>query len=119
LATRCFGTLLPGKSLLNGISISNFRHEDGFKINNKYFPAISRTLYLSTETISRPQQSHETIPLKEGFNDFQNLSFKSYDFVTWGLSDVKPVFSNLQVSWRSAGPYSKPTQHVAKEYIIS
>jgi hypothetical protein len=41
----CLATLLPGKSLLNGISMSNFRYEDGFKINNKYFPAISTTLY--------------------------------------------------------------------------
>jgi hypothetical protein len=40
-----------------------FRYEDGFKINNKYFPAISRTQYFSTETISRPLQFHETIPL--------------------------------------------------------
>jgi hypothetical protein len=38
------GTLLPSKSLLNGINIFNFRYEDGFKIKNKYFPAISRTL---------------------------------------------------------------------------
>jgi hypothetical protein len=42
----------------------NFNYEDGFKINYKYFPAISRALYLSTETISRPPQFHETIPLK-------------------------------------------------------
>jgi hypothetical protein len=41
----------------------NFNYEDGFKINYKYFPAISRALYLSTETISRPPQFHETIPL--------------------------------------------------------
>jgi hypothetical protein len=41
----------------------NFNYEDGFKINYKYFPAISRALYLSTETISRPPQLHETIPL--------------------------------------------------------
>jgi hypothetical protein len=41
----------------------NFRYEDGLKINNNYFPAISRVLYHSTETISQPPQSHETIPL--------------------------------------------------------
>jgi hypothetical protein len=41
----------------------NFRYEDGFKISKTYFPAISRKLYLSTETISKPSQSHETIPL--------------------------------------------------------
>jgi hypothetical protein len=45
--------------------MSNFINEDGFKINNKYFPAIS---YLSTETISRPSQSHETIPLTNGLD---------------------------------------------------
>jgi hypothetical protein len=57
--------LLPSKSLLNGINKFNFRYTDGFKIKNKYFPAISRTLYLSTETIRRPPQSHETIPLNQ------------------------------------------------------
>jgi hypothetical protein len=41
----------------------NFSYEDGLKINNNYFPAISRVLYHSTETISQPPQSHETIPL--------------------------------------------------------
>jgi hypothetical protein len=41
----------------------NFVYEDGIKIRNKYFPAISRILYLSKKTISRPPQSHETIPL--------------------------------------------------------
>jgi hypothetical protein len=35
-----------------------------WRINNNYFPAISRVLYHSTETISQPPQSHETIPLK-------------------------------------------------------
>jgi hypothetical protein len=43
----------------------NFIYEDGFKINNNYFPAISRVLYLSTETISKPIKSHETIPLNK------------------------------------------------------
>jgi hypothetical protein len=41
----------------------NFIYEDGFKIKNKYFPAISMLLYLSSKTIRRPPQSHETIPL--------------------------------------------------------
>jgi hypothetical protein len=50
----------------------NFIYEDGFKINNNYFPAISRELYLSTETISKPPQSHETILLK-GPNDHKEL----------------------------------------------
>jgi hypothetical protein len=42
----------------------NFAYEDDIKIRNKYFPAISRILYLSKKTISRPPQSHVTIPLK-------------------------------------------------------
>jgi hypothetical protein len=42
----------------------NFKYEDGFKIKNKYFPAISMVLYLSNKTIRRPPQSHETIPLR-------------------------------------------------------
>jgi hypothetical protein len=58
-----WGTLLPGKPLFDRINMFNFRSEDGFKMNIKYFPAISRILYLSTETIRRPPQSHETIPL--------------------------------------------------------
>jgi hypothetical protein len=41
----------------------NFVHEDDNKIRNKYFPAITRILYLSKKTLSRPPQSHETIPL--------------------------------------------------------
>jgi hypothetical protein len=67
--------LLPGKALLNGINMFNFRYEDGFKINNKYFPAISRILYLSTETISRPPLSHETIPLNNGNTNVKILGF--------------------------------------------
>jgi hypothetical protein len=43
----------------------NFIYEDGFKIKNKYFPAISMVLYLSNKTIRRPPQSHGTIPLTE------------------------------------------------------
>jgi hypothetical protein len=42
----------------------NFNYEMALKLN-KYFPAISRALYLSTETISRLSQFHETILLKE------------------------------------------------------
>jgi hypothetical protein len=48
-------------SLLN--VMLNFRYEDGFNINNKYFPAIYMVLYLSNKSIRRPPQSHETIPL--------------------------------------------------------
>jgi hypothetical protein len=50
------------------LSKNIYLYEDGFKINNKYFPAISRILvYLSTETISRPPKSHKTtgIPLSD------------------------------------------------------
>jgi hypothetical protein len=57
--------LLPGKSLLSGIKILNFKYEDGFKNKNNYFPAISMVQYLSNKTIRRPPQSHETIPLKK------------------------------------------------------
>jgi hypothetical protein len=55
-----------------GINMFNFNYEDGFKINYKYFSAISRALYLSTETISRPPQFHETIPLNTA--DYMMLS---------------------------------------------
>jgi hypothetical protein len=43
----------------------NFTYEDNIKIKNKHAAGISRTFYLSTETISRPPQSRETIPLKQ------------------------------------------------------
>jgi hypothetical protein len=42
----------------------NFTYEDDVKIKNKHVPGVSRTYYLSIETISRPPQSRETIPLK-------------------------------------------------------
>jgi hypothetical protein len=42
----------------------NFTHEDDFKILNKYFAGISRTLCISTDTIRRSRQSRETIPLE-------------------------------------------------------
>jgi hypothetical protein len=57
----------------HGINMLNFRYEDGVKINNNYFPALSRELSLSTETISKPPQSHETIPLKQNFIAFSTL----------------------------------------------
>jgi hypothetical protein len=41
----------------------NFKYEDDIKIKNKHVPGMSRTFYLSKETISRPPQSRETIPL--------------------------------------------------------
>jgi hypothetical protein len=67
--------LLPGTALLKYVVhfqmrhrqytyMLNFVYEDDIKIRNKYFPAISRILYLSKKTISRPPQSHETIPLR-------------------------------------------------------
>jgi hypothetical protein len=42
----------------------NFTYEDNIKIKNKLVAGVSRTFYLFTETISRPPQSRETIPLK-------------------------------------------------------
>jgi hypothetical protein len=52
----------------------NFRYEDGFKIKNKYFPAISMVLYLSNKTIRRTPKSQETIPLtKDIFHRFSVL----------------------------------------------
>jgi hypothetical protein len=41
-----------------------FTYEDNVKIKNKHVAGISRTIYLSTETISSPPQACETIPLK-------------------------------------------------------
>jgi hypothetical protein len=41
----------------------NFTYEDDIKIKNKHFAGISRTYYLPIQTISRPPQSRETIPL--------------------------------------------------------
>jgi hypothetical protein len=46
------------------IHMLNFTYENDIKIKNKHVAGISRTFfYLSTETISRPLQSRETIPL--------------------------------------------------------
>jgi hypothetical protein len=41
----------------------NFTYEDKIKIKNKLVAGISKTFYVSIETISRPPQSRETIPL--------------------------------------------------------
>jgi hypothetical protein len=41
----------------------NFTYEYDVKIKNKHVAGISKTSYLSTETIRRPPQSRETIPL--------------------------------------------------------
>jgi hypothetical protein len=60
--------------------MSNFRYEDGFKINNKYFPAIPRILCLSAENISRPPQSHETIPLNVSSKFQENILEGEYRF---------------------------------------
>jgi hypothetical protein len=59
----------------------NFTYEDDIKIKNKHVEGISRTFYLSTETISRPPKSRETIPLgndtlKNEFELFANVSLK-------------------------------------------
>jgi hypothetical protein len=42
----------------------NFTYEDDIKIKSKHVAGISRTFHLSIETLSRPPQSRETIPLK-------------------------------------------------------
>jgi hypothetical protein len=42
----------------------NFTYEDDVKIKNKHVAGVSRTYYLSIETISRPPQSRDTIHLK-------------------------------------------------------
>jgi hypothetical protein len=46
------------------IHMLNFTYEGNIKIKNEH---VARTFYLSTETISRPPQSRETIPLKPIF----------------------------------------------------
>jgi hypothetical protein len=46
------------------IHMLNVTYEDDLKIKNEHVAGVSRTFYLSTETISRPPQSRETIPLK-------------------------------------------------------
>jgi hypothetical protein len=53
----------PYKRYWQSIHMLNFTYEDDIKIKNKHVAEISRTFYLSTETISRPPQSRETIPL--------------------------------------------------------
>jgi hypothetical protein len=45
--------------------VLNFTYEDNIKIKYKQAAGISRTYYLSKETISRPLQSRETIPLSQ------------------------------------------------------
>jgi hypothetical protein len=44
----------------------NFTYEDDLKLKKKHVAGVSRTFYLSTEAISRPPQSRETIPLRHG-----------------------------------------------------
>jgi hypothetical protein len=46
------------------VHMLNFEYEDDIKMKIKNLASISRTLYLTTETISRPPNLHETIPLK-------------------------------------------------------
>jgi hypothetical protein len=46
------------------VHMLNFTYKDAIKIKNKHDAGISRTFYLSTETIRRPPQSRETIHLK-------------------------------------------------------
>jgi hypothetical protein len=61
-----FSLLLGGgrrKSDAGEAYMLNFSYEDDIKIKNKHVVGVSRTFYLSTETISRPPQSEATIPL--------------------------------------------------------
>jgi hypothetical protein len=58
--------------------VSNFTYEDDIKIENKHVAGILRTFYLSTETISRPPQSRETIPLKQ---EWEKIKFKKVVFI--------------------------------------
>jgi hypothetical protein len=51
------------KRYWRSIHMLNFTYEDDIKIKNKHVTGISRNFYLSTETISRPPQSRETIAL--------------------------------------------------------
>jgi hypothetical protein len=46
----------------------NFTNEDDIKIKNKHVAGISRAFYQSTETISRPPKSRETIPLNHHYD---------------------------------------------------
>jgi hypothetical protein len=50
----------------------NFTYEDDVKIKNNHVAGVARTYYLSIETISRPPQSRETIPLKIRFHLAEN-----------------------------------------------
>jgi hypothetical protein len=53
------------KRYRRSIHMLNFTYEDDIKIKNKHVAGVSRTYNLSIETISRPPQSRETIPLKK------------------------------------------------------
>jgi hypothetical protein len=46
-------------------TILNFKYYISFKIKNIYDPVLSRILFQSNKTISRPPQSLETIPFKQ------------------------------------------------------
>jgi hypothetical protein len=69
------------------IHMLNFTYEDDIKIKNKHVAGISRTFYLSTETISRPPQSCETIPLNQRLIDDKTGRFIKYRYmmVWYGL----------------------------------
>jgi hypothetical protein len=60
----------------------NFTYEDDIEIKNKHVAGVSRTFYLSTESISRPPQSRETIPLNT-------------------RSPVQKYTENIQKYWRT------------------
>jgi hypothetical protein len=52
----------PGHLFVGGGRLTGEAYEDDIKIKYKQVVGISRTYYLSKETISRPPQSRETIP---------------------------------------------------------
>jgi hypothetical protein len=58
------------------IHMLNCTYEDDIKIKKKHVAGISRTFYLSTETISRLPQSRETIPLTISL--IYNAAFSTY-----------------------------------------
>jgi hypothetical protein len=52
-----------GRRCQRSIHMLSSTYEDDIKIKNKHVAGISTTFYLSIETISRPSESRETIPL--------------------------------------------------------
>jgi hypothetical protein len=61
------------KRCRRNIHTLNFTREDAIKIKYYQVVGISRTYYLSIETISRPPQSRETVPLIAGGNSLKKI----------------------------------------------